>query len=126
MKPKLRGAAFFFAGVAATLTVFLAVQAARGLPSGYSPYRKLNLFARVLTYVENNYVEYVDDSKLIYGAIKGMLASLEGLVTGRPKAIPQIEEPYGADWATAEGVTVDGLNEPVDRPEPPDRSGARL
>jgi len=59
-------------------------------------------------------------------AIGGMLASLEGLVTGRPKAIPQIEEPYGEDWATAEGVTVDGLDEPVDRPEPPDRSGARL
>jgi hypothetical protein len=59
-------------------------------------------------------------------AIGGMLASLEGMVTGRPRAIPQIEEPYGEDWATADGVTVDGLDEPVDRPEPPDRSGARL
>ena len=59
-------------------------------------------------------------------AIGGMLASLEGLVTGRPKAIPQIEEPYGQDWSTADGVTVEGLEEPVERPEPPDRSGARL
>jgi hypothetical protein len=55
-----------------------------------------------------------------------MLAGLEGIVTGRPKAIPQIEEPYGGDWASAEGHTVEGLEEPIERPEPPDRSGARL
>jgi hypothetical protein len=58
--------------------------------------------------------------------IGGMLASLEGIVTGRPKAIPQIEEQYGEDWASADGHTVEGLDEPIDRPEPPDRSGARL
>ena len=58
--------------------------------------------------------------------IGGMLAGLEQMVTGRPKSVPQIEEPYGEDWSSAEGVTVEGLEEPVDRPEPPDRSGARL
>lgn len=58
--------------------------------------------------------------------IGGVLAGLEQMVTGRPKAVPQIEEPYGEDWASADGVTVDGLDQPVDRPEPPDRSGARL
>ena len=58
--------------------------------------------------------------------IGGMLAGLEQMVMGRPKSVPQIEEPYGEDWSSAEGVTVDGLEEPVDRPKPPDRSGARL
>jgi RimJ/RimL family protein N-acetyltransferase len=58
--------------------------------------------------------------------IGGVLAGLEQMVTGRPKSVPQIEEPYGEEWASAEGVTVEGLEQPVDRPEPPDRSGARL
>lgn len=58
--------------------------------------------------------------------IGGMLAGLEGIVTGRPKAIPQIEEQYEDEWASAGGLTVEGLDEPIDRPERPDRSGARL
>lgn len=58
--------------------------------------------------------------------IGGLLAGLEQAVTGRPKPVPQIEEQYGEGWASADGYTVDGLDEPIDRPEPPDRSGARL
>jgi carboxyl-terminal processing protease len=42
-----------------------------------SDYRKLDIFARVLSYVENNYVEEVDEKALIYGAIKGMLGTLD-------------------------------------------------
>jgi len=40
-------------------------------------YRQLELFARVLSYVENNYVEPVNQRKLMYGAIKGMLDTLD-------------------------------------------------
>ena len=40
-------------------------------------YKHLELFARVLHYVENNYVEPVDDQQLVYGAIKGMLDTLD-------------------------------------------------
>jgi hypothetical protein len=40
--------------------------------------------------------------------------------------MPQIEEQYGEPWATADGVTVEGLDEPIQRREPPDRSGAKL
>lgn len=40
-------------------------------------YRQLELFARVLSYVENNYVEPVDQKQLMYGAIKGMLDTLD-------------------------------------------------
>src|SRR5688572_18863356 len=51
--------------------------AARALPKKYSPYHKLNVFTRVLSYVENNYIESVDQDELIYGAIKGMLETLD-------------------------------------------------
>ena len=40
-------------------------------------YKQLELFARVLSYVENNYVETVDEQQLMYGAIKGMLDTLD-------------------------------------------------
>lgn len=40
-------------------------------------YKQLELFARVLSYVENNYVERVDQQQLVYGAIKGMLETLD-------------------------------------------------
>jgi carboxyl-terminal processing protease len=40
-------------------------------------YKQLELFARVLSYVQNNYVEPVKEQQLIYGAIKGMLETLD-------------------------------------------------
>jgi len=40
-------------------------------------YKQLELFARVLSYVQNNYVEKVDERQLLYGAIKGMLDTLD-------------------------------------------------
>ncbi len=40
-------------------------------------YRQLELFARVLSYVQNNYVEPVDEQQLVHGAIKGMLDTLD-------------------------------------------------
>ncbi|NQZ01548.1 MAG: S41 family peptidase [Bdellovibrionales bacterium] len=40
-------------------------------------YQKLQLFAKVLNYVQQYYVEEVDAKKLIYGGIKGMLKELD-------------------------------------------------
>ncbi|MCY1001620.1 S41 family peptidase [Myxococcus sp. MISCRS1] len=40
-------------------------------------YRQLETFARVLSYVENNYVEPPDRERLVYGAIQGMLDTLD-------------------------------------------------
>jgi len=42
-----------------------------------STYRHLAVFARVLNYVENNYVDEVSPVALIYGAIRGTLATLD-------------------------------------------------
>ena len=59
--------------------------------------------------------------------IGGLLAGLEHAVTGRPKTPAQVEEQYNEPWASADGLTVEGLEDPIDRPEPPpDRSGATL
>ena len=60
-----------FAGLA------IAGGGAAALPKKLSPYHKLNIFTRVLSYVENNYVEDVDQDKLIYGAVRGMLETLD-------------------------------------------------
>jgi len=40
-------------------------------------YQELQLFAKVLNYVQQYYVESVDTKKLIYGGIKGMLKELD-------------------------------------------------
>ena len=58
--------------------------------------------------------------------VAGILAGIDHLIANRPRPVPQIEEQYREEWASAEGVTVDGLDEPIERPERPDRSGARL
>jgi carboxyl-terminal processing protease len=63
--------------VAATAGAAFTASTASALPKKFSPYHKLNIFTRVLSYVENNYIEDVDQDKLVYGAIKGMLATLD-------------------------------------------------
>ncbi len=40
-------------------------------------YRKLKVFSEAISYIEKNYVDYVDSNTLIYGAIKGMLMNLD-------------------------------------------------
>jgi carboxyl-terminal processing protease len=64
-------AAAFFAG----LSVDHAARAARR--NGAQPYRPLDVFADVLAYVENGYVEEVPEKDLVYGAIEGMVAKLD-------------------------------------------------
>ena len=46
-------------------------------PETYDRYEKLKIFTDVMSYVERNYVEPVDTDKMLYGAIKGMLDSLD-------------------------------------------------
>ncbi|HEY3358786.1 MAG TPA: S41 family peptidase [Polyangia bacterium] len=68
-------------GVACALTAILTAVvlagAAAALPRKLSPYHKLDIFTRVLSYVENNYVEEVSQEELVYGAVKGMVKTLD-------------------------------------------------
>ena len=67
----------FLSGAILSATLFFAYDAAKAITGHYSPYRKLDVFAQVLSYVENDYIEAVDDTKLIYGALQGMLKKLD-------------------------------------------------
>src|SRR5262249_28178870 len=61
----------FFLG----LTFGALLPVARALPEKI--YRALDLFSKVLFIVEKDYVEPVDGQNLVYGAIKGMLGTLD-------------------------------------------------
>jgi hypothetical protein len=58
--------------------------------------------------------------------VAGILAGVDHLIANRPRPVPQIEEEYRDPWASMDGLTVNGLDERIERPESPDRSGARL
>ncbi len=63
--------------VALVLVSGLEAVAGPPVPKSEATYRQLELFARVLSYVQNNYVETVDEQQLMQGAIKGMLETLD-------------------------------------------------
>ncbi|NOY91344.1 MAG: S41 family peptidase [Deltaproteobacteria bacterium] len=54
-----------------------ALGVARATPEDASPYPNLGVFARALVHVETSYVEEVDQDALVYGAIRGMVATLD-------------------------------------------------
>ena len=69
---------FFFgalSGAALTATIVIALPARSWDPD--RSYRKLRIFSQVFNYVENNYVEAVDQEQLVYGAVHGMLGTLD-------------------------------------------------
>lgn len=43
----------------------------------FDPYRKLNIFTKVLSYIENNYVEDISEQELMYGAARGLTDVLD-------------------------------------------------
>jgi carboxyl-terminal processing protease len=56
---------------------FLLVRAAAASRDPAGPYKKLDVFTHVLSLIENNYVEPVDETRLLYGAIDGMVRTLD-------------------------------------------------
>jgi carboxyl-terminal processing protease len=70
--------------VAAGLLCFVRSAPGGEPPSAQGAYKSLDLFARVLHFVESNYVESVDPTKLVNGAIRGMLSSLDPHTTFLP------------------------------------------
>ena len=65
-------AAFVFASSAVA-----GVPPAKEADHAENTYRQLEIFARVLSYVQNNYVDQVNEETLVRGAIKGMLETLD-------------------------------------------------
>ncbi len=58
--------------------------------------------------------------------VAGLFGTLDHLIINKPRPVTQIEEPYRESRDTADGITVDGLDDRPERPEPPDTTGARL
>jgi carboxyl-terminal processing protease len=63
----------------AALALLFAAQAVSAAPAKdpEGPYKKLDVFSHVLSLIENNYVENADETKLLYGAIEGMVRTLD-------------------------------------------------
>ncbi len=62
---------------AALFCMFAGAVMAKRLPFRGESYDELKVFTEVLSYVEANYVQEVEPEKLIHGAIRGMLRSLD-------------------------------------------------
>jgi carboxyl-terminal processing protease len=62
---------------AALLSMFTGAVMAKRLPFQGEAYENLKTFTEVLSHIESNYVEETDPEKLIYGAIRGMLRTLD-------------------------------------------------
>jgi carboxyl-terminal processing protease len=62
---------------AALLSMFTGAVMAKRLPFQGDAYENLKIFTEVLSHVESNYVEEPDPEKLIHGAIRGMLRTLD-------------------------------------------------
>ncbi|HJM44060.1 MAG TPA: peptidase S41, partial [Nitrospinota bacterium] len=52
-----------------------------------SVYEELRTFTEVLSYLKKNYVENVEDHKLVYGAVRGMLRTLDPHTTFLPPEV---------------------------------------
>ena len=59
------------------VSMFAGAVMAKRLPSQGGVYENLKIFTEALSYVESNYVEEVEPEKIIHGAIRGMLRTLD-------------------------------------------------
>ena len=72
MRSRLRFLAGVLVGTLVAATVMVTTSGDGSFAA--TRYRELSLFTNVLRLVRDNYVEDVDESKLIRGAVRGMLA----------------------------------------------------
>ena len=61
----------------ALVSIFTGVVMAKKLPFQSEHWEQLKIFTEVLSYVESNYVEEVEPEKVVYGAIRGLLRTLD-------------------------------------------------
>lgn len=67
-----------FTVIVATLVIFIGISSQKGAAEGKgSDYESIELFTDVMAIIKKSYVEEVDTKKLVYGAINGMLVSLD-------------------------------------------------
>jgi carboxyl-terminal processing protease len=72
----LRGRVRYASGLLVLLAIVLSCTIAVGA-ADKSPYENLAIFARALSHIELSYVGEVEQKKLVYGAIRGMVRALD-------------------------------------------------
>src|SRR5512136_2471264 len=78
LKSKKARKAVLLIAIVSMLAVIVGIGAQRRCAAeGTNEYESIELFTDVLSIVKKSYVEEVDTKKLIYGAINGMLSSLD-------------------------------------------------
>jgi carboxyl-terminal processing protease len=117
----------FFAGLAFDHAAAAAAAAAR---RSAPPYRSLDVFARVLADIQNNYVEEVEEEELVYGAIDGMVARLDPhSMFMRPDVYRQVRDETSGEYdglgleVTLEGGALTVVSPMADSPG--ERAGIR-
>ncbi|MDB4989467.1 MAG: Carboxyl-terminal protease [Myxococcaceae bacterium] len=75
--PAKRSTRLWLAGSVLLLVSVSFAAVAVGRSADASPYQNLSTFARALAHIELSYVSAVDQDKLIYGAIRGMVRTLD-------------------------------------------------
>jgi carboxyl-terminal processing protease len=89
-------------------------------------YNKLDIFAQVLQYIQNSYVEDVDTEKLLYGAIRGMLKSLDPHTSFMtPKEFQSMQEDTSGHFGGV-GIELEMRNETLVVVSPIDGSPAAI
>ncbi|MBF0270911.1 MAG: PDZ domain-containing protein [Magnetococcales bacterium] len=75
--PKRGGRPWIFGGVLATILVGANLMAENVMAVSQVTYEKLRVFSEVFSLIKQNYVEEVDEKSILYGAIQGMLKTLD-------------------------------------------------
>ncbi|MBF0191289.1 MAG: PDZ domain-containing protein [Magnetococcales bacterium] len=75
--PKRGGRPWLFGGVLATILVGANLMAENVMAVSQVTYEKLRVFSEVFSLIKQNYVEEVDEKSILYGAIQGMLKTLD-------------------------------------------------
>jgi len=97
--PRSRARRFALLCACATFAGLGLVRVARAAADPAGPYRKLDVFSHVLSLIQNNYVEDVDDAKLLYGAIDGMVRTLDPHSTFMdPKAYSALKQETDGEY----------------------------
>lgn len=96
-RPPLRSAALFASGLlVGACLVRLPLARATDVDAAY---RALRIFSQVLAYVQESYVDPVEDEELIYGAIQGMLRDLDPHTTFlRPGEYQKLREDTAGEF----------------------------
>src|SRR2546430_7061740 len=96
-RPRLRRLVVL--SLCATLGGLFAARVAVAAHDPAGPYRKLDVFTHVLSLIANNYVEGVDETRLIYDAIAGMVRTLDPHSTFMdPKAYAALKQETDGEY----------------------------